>query len=154
MRWEQGRAEVEFLIREGHVQRVPPSRQMAETILAQARVHLESARGITQDDPPGAYALMYDAARKALVAVLENEGLRATSRGGHLAAYEVVLAQLDPPQGRVLRPFQRLRRTRNAAEYPSGQNVPITDETVLEELPRAHAILETAASVLDHMSPF
>ncbi|WP_371791797.1 hypothetical protein OG285_20430 [Streptomyces sp. NBC_01471] len=27
--------------------------------------------------------LIYDAARKALAAALENQGLRATSRGGH-----------------------------------------------------------------------
>jgi hypothetical protein len=32
----------------------------------------------------------------ALAAVLENQGLRATSRGGHIALRDAVSAQLDP----------------------------------------------------------
>lgn len=35
----------------------------------------------------------------ALTAVLENQGLRPTSRGGHIAPYAAVAAQLDPPLG-------------------------------------------------------
>jgi hypothetical protein len=44
----------------------------------------------------GGYALAYDGARKALTAILENEGLRPTTRGGHLAVFEAVRAQLGP----------------------------------------------------------
>jgi hypothetical protein len=39
---------------------------------------------------------VYDAAGKAFNAVLENEGLRTTSRGGHIAVLDAVSAQLDP----------------------------------------------------------
>jgi hypothetical protein len=106
------------MIARGELERVPASREHAELLLAQARQHLDSAQTIAEPDPAGAYQLLYDAARKALAAVLENEGLRATSRGGHIVVREAVSAQLDPPLGGILRPFDRLRRRRNQAEYP------------------------------------
>jgi hypothetical protein len=49
--------------------------------------HLTSAQEVCAHDPEGGYALLYDAARKALTAVLGNQGLRPTSAGGHLAVY-------------------------------------------------------------------
>jgi hypothetical protein len=68
--------------------------------------------------PLAGYALAYDAARKALTAILENQGLRPTTRGGHLAVYEAVRAQLEAPMGRLLRTFNRMRTRRHDAEYP------------------------------------
>jgi hypothetical protein len=97
MRWEQGRTPVERMLADGELQRVPASRGQAERLLAQARVHVASALKVCDEDPPGGYALAYDGARKALTAILENEGLRPTTRGGHLAVLEAVRAQLDPP---------------------------------------------------------
>ena len=120
MRWEQGRATIEQMLADGELQRVPASRQQAERLLAQARHHLHSATKVQAEDPAGGYALAYDAARKALAAVLENQGLRPTSRGGHLAIAEAVRAQLDPPMGAILRRFNRMRVRRNQAEYPPG----------------------------------
>lgn len=119
MRWEQGRAEIERLLEAKHLQQVPASREHADRLLAQARRHLASAASTAEDDPEGAYALLYDAARKALWAILENQGLRPTSSGGHLAAYNAVRAQLDPPMGRQLRPYDRMRRHRRDAEIPA-----------------------------------
>ena len=73
------------MLADGELQRVPASREQAERLLAQARVHVASALKVCDEDPPGGYALAYDGARKALTAILENEGLRPTTRGGHLA---------------------------------------------------------------------
>lgn len=98
--------------------------------------------------------MLYDAARKALAAVLENQGLRATSRGGHIAVREAVSAQLDPPLGAVLRPFDRMRRRRNQLEYPSAASPAITSDEVTRDLPKVEEILEVVAKVLDQMSPF
>jgi YD repeat-containing protein len=67
-------------------------------------------QGTGDEDPEGAYTLAYDAARRALTAVLQNQGPRATSRGGHTAVYEAVRAQLDPPLGSILRPFTNMPR--------------------------------------------
>ncbi|GLC11356.1 hypothetical protein [Mycobacterium kiyosense] len=95
---------------------------------------------------------MYDAARKALAAVLENEGLRATSRGGHIAVLEAVRAQLEPPLGGKLMPFDRMRRRRNVIEYsPEGS---VVADDVREDAGKAQVIADTAAQVLDQMSPY
>ncbi|WP_199815149.1 MULTISPECIES: hypothetical protein [Streptomyces] len=127
-RWEQGRATVDDLIQRREVERVPASAGHAQAELAQARQHLASAKLLLDADPVGAYSLAYDAARKALAAVLMNQGLRATSRGGHVAVYETVKAQLDPPLGGVLRPFSRMRIRRNESEYRSAEAPAITPE--------------------------
>ncbi|WP_220040664.1 hypothetical protein [Streptomyces tateyamensis] len=127
-RWEQGRATVDDLIQRREVERVPASAEHAQAELTQARQHLASAKLLLDVDPVGAYSLAYDAARKALAAVLMNQGLRATSRGGHVAVYETVKAQLDPPLGGVLRPFSRMRIRRWGhlpAEGRGRERVPV-----------------------------
>ena len=40
-----------------------------------------------------AYQLAYDALRKSAASLLEAQGLRATSRGGHVAVQDGVIAQ-------------------------------------------------------------
>ena len=154
MKWNQGRAEIDAMLAASELQRVPPSREHADRLLVQAGQHIGSARLAVAADPEGAYALAYDAARKALAAVLENQGLRATTRGGHLAVYRAARAQLDPPLGAVLRPFDRMRRQRNAQEYPSFDAPALTVEDVLEDVAKAEQIVDLAARALDQMSPF
>lgn len=154
MRWNQGRATVDKLIADGELQRVPPSREHADQLLAQARKDLASAEILSDSNPKRAYESLYDAARMALTAVLENQGLRATSRGGHIAPYAAVTAQLDPPMGAVLKPFDRMRRTRNRSEYPSFTTPDVNANNVTGDLPAATAIVETCENVLNEMSPF
>lgn len=85
MRWDQGRALVDGMITPREIERVPPNRGHADLLLRQADQHLQAARAIISIDPTGAYQLIYDAARKAFNAMLDNQGLRATSSGGHIA---------------------------------------------------------------------
>ncbi len=68
MRWEQGRSTVDDMLAKGSLERVPPSRSQADAMLDQARRHLAAAGTICYADPVGGYQLMYDAARKALLA--------------------------------------------------------------------------------------
>lgn len=152
-RWAQGRAVIDQLLAQRRLQQVPPNRNYADRLIVTARRHLVSAGSMADDDPEGCAALLYDAARKALVAVLANQGLRATSDGGHLAIFEAVTAQLDPPLGKVLRPFDRLRRQRNQAEYPpSDKPVPALDPIDLtQDIAIAGEIVDTCAQVLDQM---
>ena len=109
---------------------------------------------VLDDDPTGGYALAYDAARKALTAILENQGLRPTTRGGHLAVVEAVRAQLDPPLTRPLRRFNRMRSRRNDAEYPPADAPEISAADVREDLAAAAEFIDIASRVLDDMSPF
>jgi hypothetical protein len=154
MRWNQGRAEIDKLIADGELQRVPPNREHADQLLAQARRDLASAELLLDANPKRAYESLYDAARIALTAVLENEGLRPTSRGGHIAPYSAVTAQLDPPMGAILRPFDRMRRTRNRSEYPSFTTPDVTPDNVRADIPVAASIVDVCVSVLDEMSPY
>ena len=154
MRWEQGRGVIDAMLAAGELQQVPPSRDRADMLLGQADVHLATARRVAVDDPEGALALVYDAARKALVALLENEGLRPTSRAGHHGTYLAVKAQLDSPLGGKLRSFERMRRRRNEVEYPDFVSAPVSADDVLEEAQSAQAIIETVRRVYDEMSPY
>jgi hypothetical protein len=154
MRWQQGRATLDGMISRGELERIPPSREHSHLLLAQALRHLLSARAIAASDPAGAYQLLYDAARKSLAAVLENQGLRSTSRGGHIAVLDAVSAQLDPPLGAILRPFDRLRRRRNQAEYPSANQPGFHPDDVERDLPKVQEIVDAAAKVIDQMSPY
>jgi hypothetical protein len=142
MRWDQGRAVIDRMLADHQIQRVPASREQADRLISQARNHLRSAAEICDQDPSGGYALVYDAARKALTAVLENQGIRPITRGGHLAAYEAVRAQLDPPMGKILRPFDRMRRQRHDAEYPPGNTPALTPDDVREAVPKAAGIID------------
>ena len=154
MRWNQGRTEIDKLIADGELQRVPPNREHADQLLVQSRKDLASAELLLDSNPKRAYESLYDAARMALTAILENEGLRPTSRGGHIAPYSAVIAQLDPPMGAILRPFDRMRRTRNRSEYPSFTTPDVTPDNVRADLPVAGSIVEVCGSVLDEMSPY
>jgi len=154
-RWEQGRAIVDAMIAEGRLERVPASREQADVLISQAVAHLNSARVIASSDPPGGYAMAYDAARKALLAVLENQGLRPTSVGGHHAALgEAVVAQLVPPLASTFRPFQRMRRRRNSLEYPSTAEPAMTEQDVLDDCAKADDIVDACSRVLDQMLPY
>jgi hypothetical protein len=154
MRWNQGRATIDRLIADGELQRVPPSREHADQLLAQAHKDLASAELLRESNPKRAYESLYDAARMAITAVLENQGLRPTTRGGHVAPFTAITAQLDPPMGAVLRPFDRMRRTRNRSEYPSFTTPEVTADNVGADLLSARGIVDTCEGVLDEMSPF
>jgi len=154
MRWDQGRSVIDAMLKSGELQQVPASRDRADLLLNQATVHLATARRVAADDPEGAYALVYDAARKALVALLENEGLRPTSRAGHHGTYLAVRAQLDPPLGKILRPFERMRRRRNEIEYPDFVGAPISADEVLEDGVAAGALVAMVQKVYDEMTVY
>ena len=93
---------------------------LAARLLADSARHIESARSAAGlGDPTGAYQLAYDALRKAAAALLGVQGLRATSRGGHIAIQDAVRAQFGGP-GSPFRSFGRIRRNRNSYEYPDS----------------------------------
>ena len=94
-------------------------------LLASARRHVASAKATAEGDPEAAYSLAYDAARKTATALLNHQGLRPTTAGGHLAVIDTISAQF--PGVRGLASLDRLRRRRNQAEYPDPRSYdPIT----------------------------
>jgi hypothetical protein len=96
---------------------------------------------------------IHDAVRKSLAALLQIQGLRATTTGGHLAVQYAAKAQFGATMGAVLRPVDRIRTTRHESEYP-GPATWIDQDTVLDDLPAARAIVEAARKAIPHLSPF
>jgi hypothetical protein len=129
-RWPVGEAEVQNLIDEGELQQVAPSDEHADFLLDQADIHLISAAKLVNDDPSGALAMLYDAARKAMTAPLARQGLRPTSKNGHRAVQEGVEAQLGANARKVVRTFRALRLRRHDSEYPGVETPTITTEEV------------------------
>ena len=123
MSWARGRADVEQLIADGELERVGPSGDVASRLLADAGAHIGLASRGLVDDPAGAFQLCYDAARKAAAALLAVQGLRATTRGGHIAVIDAVRSQFNDEGGMAI--FGRLhalRRRRNRIEYPDAES--------------------------------
>lgn len=90
MTWSRGRATIERLLADGGLDQVIASPDLAERLMEGAQRYLASAGSIAPADPSGGYQLAYDAARKACSALLAPQGLRATTRGGHVAVQDAV----------------------------------------------------------------
>jgi hypothetical protein len=135
--------DVDALLAAGRLERVPPDPGTAARAIDSARRHLRSAEALADTDPDLAYTALYDAIRKSCAALLLADGLRATSRGGHLAVQQAVTALHG--RGGPLRSFDRVRRQRNAVEYLGGEADP---EEVRADLGAAHAIVDLAARTL------
>lgn len=152
-RWGTGREDVEAMVAAGDLEQVAPSTENATRLLAEAERHLRSAELVADADPAGGYDLLYAAARKAMAAALAVQGLRATSKGGHIAVQEAVTAQLGR-SGAVVRPFGRLRRTRNDADYPRLDTPELSAEDIAEDLPKAKEIVAAMQKLMPHLSPW
>lgn len=130
-----------------------PSSRNAGRLMAEADRHLRSATLLADDDPAGAYDMLYAAARNAMAAALAVQGLRSTSKGGHLAVQEVVTHQLGA-SGSIVRPFGRLRRTSNDADYPRLDSPELSPDDDQEDLPKAREIVIAMAALLPHLQPW
>lgn len=113
-RWPRGEADVEGLLRRGELEHVTGGAADGSPLLAHAERTAATAAGLIATDPCSAYVLAYDATRFACVSLLAQQGMRATTSGGHYAAERAVRAQFGPG----FRPFGDLRRRRNELEYP------------------------------------
>ena len=76
MTWQKGADAIEDLLGRGHLERVPANTAEAEHLLAKADAHLKTAATLASTDPEIAYDALYAASRKALSALLIQQGLR------------------------------------------------------------------------------
>lgn len=153
-RCKQGEAEIDVLIAKGQLGEVKADRGLADLMLAEARRHLASSEATTDTDPTGSFALAYDAGRKALASILENQGLRATSSGGHIAIEDAARAQLVPPMQAEVNQFGWLRKLRNSSQYPSHENPMADNEDAATAREYAAALIDMEAKALDVMGSY
>lgn len=130
-----------------------PTWTWARRLVTSAQRHLESAAALRLDDPEMGYAALYDAIRKSLTALLQAQGLRPTTAGGHLAVQHAVKAQFGASMGKLLRPVDRIRATRHAVEY-LDEEVHIDAESVDADLSKARAIVDASLKAVGHMTVF
>lgn len=149
MTWERGRTEVERLIREGGLERVEPSSDMAARLIAESEAHLRLSKKGVDDDPTGALQLAYDAARKACAALLAVQGLRATTQSGHRALLDAAQFQFNDRGGvAVFGRLNRLRRTRHAGENPSADSPSVTTKDAEQALRVGNDAVDAARDLI------
>ena len=138
------------LIARGELERATGAAADGTPLLEQARKTAATASGLVSTDPYSAYVLAYDAARFACVALLAQQGLRATTSGGHYAVEQAVRAQF----GDGFRPFGTLRRRRNELEYPHLPSDTATPEEAEQAAGTAGRLIAAAGELLPQLSFF
>lgn len=145
MSWERGRADIERLLQGGELEHVTPSAAVAGRLIANAEAHIALASKGVDDDPAGALQLSYDAARKASAALLAIQGLRSTTRGGHIAVIDAVRARFSGRGGmEVFGRLHRLRRRRNTTEYPDLDSPTVSEDDAAQALTTAREVVGAA----------
>lgn len=147
----RGRAAIEALIAARKLELVQPDVRLATMQLAQARDSLELAATQTEGRPEAALTLAYDAARKAAVAMLEVQGLRARMPNAHVNVQEALRAQWGAGlAGR----FQVARTARHRAEYPSASTGRTSPRSASDAVALAVELLRLAEDQTSTLSPF
>jgi hypothetical protein len=149
MSWEPGRQRIGELVTAGDLARVPADEAVAFRLLADSSLHLASARDVAAGgDLAGAYQLAYYAFRKSASSLLAIQGLRATSRGGHIAVQEAVTAQFGSSVP-IFRSFGRIRRARNNFEYPDTGSAGPSQADVIDAIDSASQARDAAGTIID-----
>jgi uncharacterized protein (UPF0332 family) len=149
MTWEPGRERVADLIDASELEPVPPDDRVARRLLDDASKHLDTASAaVASGDLSGAYQLAYDALRKSAAALLAVQGLRATTRGGHIAVQEAAGAPFGSTV-RAFRSFGRIRRSRNRFEYLDSDTAGPSTDDVHDAITTATAARDAATTIID-----
>ena len=132
--------DVAKLVAEGVIRHAESDLRGARTELETARVHLETAASVARRDPAAAYAIAYDAARKAISAHMRASGFRVgKGHGAHARIGVYAAAALDGHGiGEQLERYDELRRLRNQSEYDA---LLIDEADVGDALDQASAIV-------------
>jgi hypothetical protein len=141
----RGEAEVEQLLGRRELEAVAGAAADGSPLLAQARRTAATADGLVTADAYSAYVLAYDA---ACIALLAQQGLRATTGGGHYAVERTVRAQF----GEGFRPFADLRRRRNELEYPHLPTDTATTDEAEQAVKTAQLLITAADQLLSQLS--
>lgn len=150
-RWTMGEVEILALLASNDLQSVVGDAANGLPLAERARATLATAESISERDPDSAYVLAYDACRLALAALLAQQGLRATSKGGHYAIEQAVRAQF----GAGFRQFGALRRRRHDIEYPRpGGTSDVTATEISQALASASDMIAAARALMDEVDMF
>jgi HEPN domain len=133
--------DIRQLLADRAIERVERDAETAAEELAAARKHLKSAELISDQDPSGAFAMGYDAMRKAISAHMRANGYRVTmGPGHHYRTGRYALAALDSlGVEEHVEAFDDLRRLRNQSEYEA---LTVESDEVAEALAHAYTLVD------------
>lgn len=149
-RWQRGEAEIERMMADGELQALTGAAADGQPWLSKARRTLSTATGAAETDPDSAFTLAYDAARFACTALLAQQGLRATTRGGHYAVEVAVRGQF----GATFDRYTGLRRQRNDIEYPLIVAARLMPTDARSAIAVATELTDAAEQLLAHLGLF
>ncbi|MEU0518572.1 hypothetical protein [Streptosporangium sp. NPDC006007] len=149
-RWTRGEADIERMLASGELQRVRGEAADGGGWLEKATTTLTSAEGLKVDDPNSAYTLAYDAARFACAGLLAQQGLRATTSGGHYAVQQAMIRQFGP----TFEPYSTMRRRRNELEYPEFPDEIVETAEADHAVTAARSLIEAAEKLRSHLGLF
>ena len=150
--WKPARLELELLITQGKIERVPANSENAKALLNKSRQHIESALQLAGSDVELSYGALHAANRKAMTAVLLTQGLRPTRVGGHVVVLEAIRVQCAGDLFQTFAPYTRIRRTRNAGDY--FDSVTATDVDVRADALLSQAIVELCGQLVELVEEF
>jgi hypothetical protein len=145
--WTTGSDVIARLCASGELQQVQGGQANGKPWLDKARRTIKTAGFIIDDDPESAYTLAYDAVRFAGTALLAQQGLRPTTRGGHLVVDQALRAQF----GERFKAYRTLRIRRNELEYPAYPGELVEPTEVHEALSQATRLIDAAEQVLPYL---
>jgi len=118
--WQPGRDKIAELLDAGELEQVTADQRIAQLLHDDAGRHLATAAtALSSGDLSGAYQLAYDALRKSAASLLAVQGLRATSRGGHIAIQDAIGAQFGASVP-VFRSFARIDAPATPSNTPAA----------------------------------
>ena len=148
-----GRNAIEYLLGRGRLERIDgkTAGESAATIIGRAARRLLTADGgLKVGDVEGAFAAAYDAYRMAAEALLVRQGLRATGgEGSHMTVEDGISGQYAKLIPGFAKPtFERLRRTRHAAQYFDPSSAEISADDSAWALSTARTVVEAVEQLL------
>jgi len=157
-RWVKGERTVEFLLERGRLEpiEVRDLKAQAEALLQRATLREATAgKALEVSDIDGAYVAAYDAYRIGAETLLACQGLRATKgEGSHVTVEDAVSAQFGDDIAAYAKPtFERLRRTRHAAQYFDPSAPPLTRGDAEWALEKARSAVAGAKLLLSSSPP-
>jgi len=158
-RWKKGERTIQFLIGRARLETVEVTdlAASAEALIVRAalRVEATAVSALKAGDVDGAYVAAYDAYRMAAESLLVRQGLRTTGGdGSHMTVEDAVSAQFAKDISAFAKPtFERLRRTRHAAQYFDPAAAPITEPDASWAIEKAKAAVAGVQALLAASPP-
>lgn len=150
---KDGRNTIEYLLGRGRLERSDgkAAGDSAATVIGRAARRLLTADGgLKVGDVEGAFVAAYDADRMAAEALLVRQGLRATGGdGSHVTVEDAVSAQYAKLIPGLAKPtFERLRRTRHAAQYFDPASAELSADDSVWALATSRTVVEAVERLL------